>query len=57
MKTVIFTQKGIGLNHDVLKRIADKYESFNQLIRDGKAIAPELTRNFVTFPLSNDSKG
>jgi len=45
----------VGLNKKILSRIASKYEVINQLIRDGKDINPELNKNFVTFPISNNT--
>lgn len=37
-----------------IKAIAEKFDIINKYIEDGKPIPNEYTKNFVTFPLSDD---
>jgi hypothetical protein len=47
-KTTLFNMKA-------LKQLADDHAKINRLIEEGKEIDPELSKNFVTFPISNNS--
>ncbi len=47
-----------GLDLDALNTLVDRHKKINQLIREGKDIDPELSKNFVTFPVySHPYKG
>jgi hypothetical protein len=55
MKTLkTFTETTQSFNTEALDQLADKHEAINQLLREGKAIDPELTENFVAFPLHDN---
>jgi hypothetical protein len=56
MNTVILENKKVksGLNVQGLKAIADKFSKINAYIESGQPIPQELSKNFVSFPLSDD---
>jgi hypothetical protein len=56
MKTVIVGSKikNKGLNGEGLKAIADKFSKINALIEAGEPIPSELSKNFVSHPLSDN---
>jgi len=40
-------------NKDKLKALIERHSEINKLFEEGKEIDPELTKNFVTFPLND----
>jgi hypothetical protein len=58
MKTKTIThpiKKTALFNMKALKQLADDHAKINRLIEEGKEIDPELSKHFVTFPISNNS--
>jgi hypothetical protein len=44
----------VGFNTDALKAVADDFSKINSSIESGNEVPPELTKNFVSIPLSDD---
>ncbi len=43
-----------GINVSAFEQLSEKFDQINSFIAAGKEIPKELTKNFVTFPLSDD---
>jgi hypothetical protein len=55
MKTLeTLKEKSEGINPETLNELVDNHKKINKLLKEGKNIAPELTENFVTFPIHNN---
>ena len=49
--------KAQSLNVEALNELVNKHQKINKLFEEGKAIDPQLTKNFVTFPISDNPFG
>jgi len=47
-------KKSMGLRIEALRSVATKFSEINKYIESGKEIPAELSKNFVSFPLSDD---
>jgi hypothetical protein len=43
-----------GVNVKAFEELSEKFDQINSFIAAGKEIPKELTKNFVTFPLSDN---
>ena len=50
-------KKTQSLNVVALNELVNKHQKINKLFEEGKAIDPELTKNFVTFAISDNPFG
>ncbi len=46
--------KTTGVNIKAFEELVEKFDRINKIIQSGKKLPHELTKNFVSFPLSND---
>ena len=45
-------KKAKGINYEALDKLIEKQRRIKQILSEGKEIDPEITKNFVTFPIS-----
>jgi hypothetical protein len=53
-KPELFPEKKTGINVQALEDVGQKFATINKYLENGMEVPSELTKNFVTFPLSDE---
>ena len=51
-----YFNKTKGINVDKMNEVVEKHKTINKLFEEGKEIPSELTKDFITFPITNNPK-